>query len=85
MPTRQEIENLKAGWKKDPCWDIADTEGFEEHKDELQKFQDHWEREWKDREQGRKEGLCVVYDINMALLDYIEALERRIERLENKE
>jgi hypothetical protein len=35
MKTEKEIEDLKANWIKDPCWDIEDTEGFEEHKEEL--------------------------------------------------
>lgn len=33
--TNEEIQSLKDGWRKDPCWDIEDTEGFEEHYDEL--------------------------------------------------
>lgn len=33
--TNDEIEALKQNWMKDPCWDIEDTEGFEEHKEEL--------------------------------------------------
>ena len=82
MKTQAEIDDLKAQWKADPCWDIADTDGFEEHRAELEKYQAKWEREWHDREQGRKEGLCVIYNVNMALLDYIEKLEARIERLE---
>lgn len=33
--TAEEIQALKDNWRKDPCWDIEDTEGFEDHKDEL--------------------------------------------------
>jgi hypothetical protein len=36
--TTQEIEQLKEDWLRDPCWDIEDTEGFEEHKTELYIF-----------------------------------------------
>ena len=32
---RPEIEDLKSQWKADPCWDIEDTAGFEEHHTEL--------------------------------------------------
>lgn len=32
---RKMLEELKANWKQDPCWDIEDTEGFEEFHDEL--------------------------------------------------
>lgn len=37
--SREEIELLKENWKKDPCWDIYDTEGFEDHFEELSSFQ----------------------------------------------
>jgi hypothetical protein len=44
--TNEEIEALKLNWAKDPCWDIEDTEGFEEHREELIAWRkDH---EWKD-------------------------------------
>ena len=39
MKTREEVEKLKREWGKDPCWDIYDTEGFEEYKDELIVYQ----------------------------------------------
>ncbi len=38
MKTKKEIEDLKANWKADPCWDIEVTEGFEDHKEELKVF-----------------------------------------------
>jgi len=38
MPTREQIEKLKASWAADPCWDIEDTDGFEEYRDELAAF-----------------------------------------------
>jgi len=31
MKSEQEITALKVNWKSDPCWDIEDTEGFEDH------------------------------------------------------
>ncbi len=38
MATNIELEELKQSWKKDPCWDIESTEGFEEHIEELLEF-----------------------------------------------
>lgn len=35
MKTEWELLDLKTQWKADPCWDIEDTEGFEEHRTEL--------------------------------------------------
>lgn len=37
--TQAEIEDLKKQWLSDPCWDIAHTEGFEAHAEELHDFQ----------------------------------------------
>ena len=37
--TREDVERLKRDWAADPCWDIAETEGFEEYEDELRAFQ----------------------------------------------
>jgi len=31
MKTVEEIDALKRNWYDDPCWDIYDTEGFEDH------------------------------------------------------
>lgn len=84
MATQEQIENLKAQWKADPCWDIEDTEGFEEHKDELKAYHAQVDAEWDAllaMEQAKK---CAKYGINEALLDYIQQLEFRIIRLENK-
>jgi hypothetical protein len=45
--TTEEIERLKASWGKDPAWDIEDTEGFEEHHDELLAFRKKKDEEWE--------------------------------------
>jgi len=54
MKTREDIENLKMNWQKDPIWDIEDTEGFEEYKDELLAYKKECEKEWDKREKERK-------------------------------
>ena len=36
--TTDELDALKASWLTDPCWDIEDTEGFEDDKEELLAF-----------------------------------------------
>lgn len=49
MKTRDEVEELKKNWSSDPCWDIEDAEGFEDHRAELVGFRRaktaDWERE----------------------------------------
>ena len=44
--SREEIEELKREWIKDPLWDIEDTEGFEAHVDELKAFHEHQKLIW---------------------------------------
>ena len=46
MRTRDEVEKLKEHWAKDPCWDIEDTEGFEEYREELITYRKAKEAEW---------------------------------------
>ena len=45
--SREDIENLKVQWHRDPCWDIADTAGFEAHRQELAQYQNACEAEWE--------------------------------------
>jgi len=47
MKTREEVEALKRNWLKDPIYDLATVDGFEECHGELDKFQDEQEAKWK--------------------------------------
>jgi len=47
MEQRRKLEALKDSWSKDPCWDIEETEGFEEHKEELLAFRKETEAKWE--------------------------------------
>jgi hypothetical protein len=38
VKTQQEIDALKADWKRDRSWDIEDTPGFEDHADMLRGY-----------------------------------------------
>ena len=49
MKTKKEIEQLKEEWKRDPIWDIEETEGFEEHRSELIKFRVKQEAAWENK------------------------------------
>ena len=56
MKEPNELEALKRSWKRDPCFDIEDTEGFEEHREELLAYRKEQEALWKEqREAHRKE------------------------------
>lgn len=54
MKTRDEVENLKIEWEKDPQWEIEETEGFEDYRDELTAFRFEKEAEWQKRAETRK-------------------------------
>ena len=54
--TKEDIEQLKQSWMKDPCWDIEDTEGFEEYYEELKAWREERDRQIEKRiaEQAEK-------------------------------
>lgn len=60
--TAAQIQQLKENWKQDPCWDIEDTPGFEEHHAELlawrQQYQAERDRERTLRIERRREIVC---------------------------
>ncbi len=80
------IDELKYQWERDPIWDIEDTEGFEEHHDELLAFRLQKEQEWRDdserllREKAERLGIPD----NLTLARYIETLEYNLIRLEQR-
>jgi hypothetical protein len=83
MPkTLQDIDALKANWLQDPCWDIEDTEGFEYWHDYLKAWRENREAMARQAEQDRLTASAAAFGCTVALVQYIEALERRIKRLE---
>ena len=38
MKTQEDIWRLQWNWKNDPCYELEDTEGFEDHYAELLKY-----------------------------------------------
>lgn len=86
--TLEEIEQLKHSWAADPCWDIENTEGFEDHADVLWVYRLQMEEKWSAQAQEKKNAarqqLSKVIGgcDNLALLDYFIDLERRIKALE---
>ena len=59
--TPEQIEQLKAQWCADPCWDLEDTTGFEPHRAGLKIFADKKRAEWN-RENERVCRNCKFYD-----------------------
>ncbi|MFL0584934.1 hypothetical protein ACH0B6_20485 [Solibacillus silvestris] len=57
--TARDIANLKKEWLSDPIWDIEDTEGFEEVRDELKAFAAEqtaiWQHEFNENARKRRD------------------------------
>jgi len=62
---RQEIDELKAGWASDPCFDIEDTEGFEDVREELDSFRVEMEYKWAEEKETRLRHLAKKFGFNL--------------------
>lgn len=93
MATKEDIESLKRIWCLDPCWDIEDTTGFEDHKEELLSYRLAMESEWAARQKEKEHNRAVALGIEdhpqlvkyIMLLEYkLNDLNERLQRLEEK-
>jgi hypothetical protein len=90
--TNEEIEALKENWKRDPVWDIEDTKGFEEHREELIAYRKELEIEYQRNEEERiaRRARIVEIDTGVALSGAAQAIEtfaeieNEVERAINK-
>jgi len=84
--TLADIDMLKKGWLEDPCWDIEDTEGFEDFHEELLAFRLQQEERWKAirHDELTEKASALGIPGNIKLARYIEKLETQIERLEER-
>jgi hypothetical protein len=55
MCTTAELDALKEQWRENPCWELADTEGYEAYRAELQAFQNEVEASWESEYANRKQ------------------------------
>jgi hypothetical protein len=53
--TREEIDALKESWMRDPCWDIEQSEGFEDHQEELLSFRMQKVAQWQSQAEEKRE------------------------------
>lgn len=86
VKTAEDIERLKRSWERDPIWDIEDTEGFEDHREELLAFRKECESRWSGERYLRlsKKAEDLGFPGNINLAAYIEGLESRIRTLEER-
>lgn len=85
IKTKEEIKKLKESWLHDPCWDIEETEGFEEHRVELLKYRLTMEEKWETYSNNILiEFMSKIGTDNKKLGKYIMNMENKVEKLEDK-
>lgn len=84
MKTKQELDDLKANWKGDPCWEIEDTEGFEEHRVELLAWRQEYERKWYEQQAKERQEKADKLGCSVEMVETLELLEFRIGQLERR-
>lgn len=79
-----QLNDLIKQWENDPIWDLEDTEGFEEYKEQLLAHRVRMELIWEEERQHREAEYKARAEkmTKVELLRYCESLERRIEKLE---
>jgi len=89
VKTRDEIDALKLNWRADPCWNIEDTEGFEDHRTELVAYRDEMVLKWMGQKAQRDENerlrlkrKAESLNCSPELLKYIESIEYRLSELQ---
>lgn len=82
--TWEEISSLQTSWLEDPCWDIENTEGFEEHKDVLLEFREFHEEKWRQEYKEKVTELMYKLQCSYPTAEYILLLEQRVKSLEDK-
>lgn len=78
MKTREQIEDLKRQWRNDPCWDLEDAEGFEEHRYELSEYAQLMEHKWTRERLEAKLKRADQLGCSPAMVAYLELIEARI-------
>ncbi len=61
MPIKSllEIGALKRNWNRDPSWDIEDTEGFEDHREELLQYSQECKARWEEARKKEHDRLAA--------------------------
>lgn len=84
MATPEEVMALKHNWLNDPCYDLEDVPGFEEHRAELEAFAKAKQAEWQERRNRVLDEKAAALGVpgNRQLAAYVMELEHRIRSLE---
>jgi hypothetical protein len=83
LATRDEIENLKDDWQRDPSYHLEDAIGFEDHRDELRAWRLVFEADYErmEEEQLRQRALAFGRSIErQQAIENAESEERKRRR-----
>lgn len=70
MKTREQVEALKENWKADPVFDLENTAGFEEYRDELIAYSKKIDQENANKHKRNIEKKCT--EIHLPCYEEIE-------------
>lgn len=86
MPTREEVDKLKASWVSDPCWDIEDTPGFEAYHEELLAYHKEMDEKWLDAYNAKRDKIAMALGCpeNRKLAAWVMKVEERLGKLEGR-
>ena len=80
--TMADVKRLQEQWIFDPAWDIETTIGYEDWSQYLLKWRKEYEASESTKESKRLIEKATKLGCGIELVGYIEALERRLARLE---
>jgi hypothetical protein len=81
MKTEKELDDLKANWRHDPCWDIDETEGFEAHTEELKAYKAEMTQQWDNERKQIIKDKARRLKCSVELAEYIQVLETEMTKL----
>lgn len=68
VKTRDEIEDLKREWAENPDWEIEDTEGFDDYREELAAFAVKMKTQWDAEYDARQAAERAEYEAHCLLI-----------------
>ena len=79
--TPAEVEELKKDWLDDPHWDLAETEGFEVHREELAEFEERAHARWERDRVFRRHMKAIRLECSVEVSEELSLLKHMINRL----
>ena len=84
MKTQEQVTMLIHNWLSDPCWNIEDTEGFEEHYEDLKAYRLGMEATWSRIRYNEIDQKATELRCSFELAEHLFALEQRVSQLKDE-